>query len=161
MSVIHVLLLKRAEEYMRSTGIADTVLFGPEPEFFLFDDVKYKSDMSGSMYKIDSVEAAWNSDKDYEGGNMGHRPGVKGGYFPCSPVDSSQDWRSATCLVLEEMGQVVEAHHHEVATAGQNEIATRFNTLVRKADEIQVTNMLFTTLLTHTVKQRHSCLSQS
>ncbi|ASM48485.1 glutamine synthetase [Pseudoalteromonas espejiana DSM 9414] len=128
---------KRAEDYMKSTGIADTVLFGPEPEFFLFDDVKYKSDMSGSMYKIDSVEAAWNSDKDYEGGNTGHRPGVKGGYFPCSPVDSSQDWRSATCLVLEELGQVVEAHHHEVATAGQNEIATRFNTMVLKADEIQ------------------------
>jgi len=80
---------KRAEDYMRSTGIADTVLFGPEPEFFLFDDVKYKSDMSGSMYKVDAVEAAWNSDKDYEGGNTGHRPGVKGGYFPCSPVDSS------------------------------------------------------------------------
>ena len=128
---------KRAEEYMRSTGIADTVLFGPEPEFFLFDDVKYKSDMSGSMYKIDDIEASWNSDKDYEGGNKGHRPGVKGGYFPCSPVDSSQDWRSATCLVLEELGQVVEAHHHEVATAGQNEIATRFNTMVLKADEIQ------------------------
>ena len=128
---------KRAEDYMRSTGIADTVLFGPEPEFFLFDDVKYKSDMSGSMYKVDAVEAAWNSDKDYEGGNTGHRPGVKGGYFPCSPVDSSQDWRSATCLVLEELGQVVEAHHHEVATAGQNEIATRFNSMVLKADEIQ------------------------
>lgn len=88
---------KRAEEYMRSTGIADTVLFGPEPEFFLFDDVKFKTDMSGSMYKIDAEEACWNSDKDYEGGNTGHRPGVKGGYFPVAPVDSSQDWRSATC----------------------------------------------------------------
>ena len=129
---------KRAEEYMRSTGIADTVLFGPEPEFFLFDDVKYKTDMSGSMYKIDAQEACWNSDKDYEGGNTGHRPGVKGGYFPVAPVDSSQDWRSATCLVLEELGQVVEAHHHEVATAGQNEIATRFNTLTTKADETQI-----------------------
>jgi glutamine synthetase len=128
---------KRAEDYMRSTGIADTVLFGPEPEFFLFDDVKYKTDMSGSMYKIDAKEAAWNSDRDYEEGNTGHRPGVKGGYFPVSPVDSSQDWRSATCLVLEEMGHVVEAHHHEVATAGQNEIACRFNTMVIKADEIQ------------------------
>ena len=128
---------KRAEDYMRSTGIADTVLFGPEPEFFVFDDVKYKSDMSGSMYKIDSKQAAWNSDKEYADGNTGHRPGVKGGYFPVAPVDDFQDWRSATCLVLEEMGQVVEAHHHEVATAGQNEIATRFNTMVLKADEIQ------------------------
>ena len=128
---------KRAEEYMKSTGIADTVLFGPEPEFFVFDDVKYKSDMSGSMYKIDSKQAAWNSDKEYADGNTGHRPGIKGGYFPVAPVDDFQDWRSATCLVLEEMGQVVEAHHHEVATAGQNEIATRFNTMVLKADEIQ------------------------
>ncbi|MDU0113834.1 MAG: glutamine synthetase [Psychrosphaera sp.] len=129
---------KRAEAYMRAEGFADEVLIGPEPEFFLFDDVKYKSDMSGSMYSVDSVEAAWNSDKDYEGGNMGHRPGVKGGYFPVSPVDSSNDWRSATCLVMEEMGLVVEAHHHEVATAGQNEIACRFNTLVLKADETQI-----------------------
>jgi glutamine synthetase len=129
---------KRAEAYMRAEGFADEVLIGPEPEFFLFDDVKYKSDMSGSMYSVDSVEAAWNSDKDYEGGNMGHRPGVKGGYFPVSPVDSSNDWRSATCLVMEEMGLVVEAHHHEVATAGQNEIACRFNTLVNKADETQI-----------------------
>jgi len=129
---------KRAEAYMRAEGFADEVLIGPEPEFFLFDDVKYKSDMSGSMYSVDSVEAAWNSDKEYEGGNMGHRPGVKGGYFPVSPVDSSNDWRSATCLVMEEMGLVVEAHHHEVATAGQNEIACRFNTLVNKADETQI-----------------------
>ncbi|BEU01396.1 glutamine synthetase [Agarivorans sp. OAG1] len=129
---------KRAEEYMRSTGIADAAYFGPEPEFFLFDDVKYKTDMSGSMYKIDADEASWNSDKHFEDGNTGHRPGVKGGYFPVAPVDSSQDLRSAMCLVLEEMGQTVEAHHHEVATAGQNEIATKFNSIVEKADETQV-----------------------
>ena len=115
-------IAKRAEEYLRSTGIADTVLFGPEPEFFLFDD----------------IEGAWNSSTKYEGGNKGHRPGVKGGYFPVPPVDSSQDIRSTMCLIMEEMGLVVEAHHHEVATAGQNEIATRFNTMTKKADEIQI-----------------------
>jgi len=126
----------RAESYMQSTGIGDTAYFGPENEFFVFDDVKWNSDMGSCGYKVDSEEAGWNSEKAYEDGNIGHRPGVKGGYFPVPPVDSLQDMRSAMCLVLEEMGQETEVHHHEVATAGQCEIGTKFNTLVQKADEV-------------------------
>ncbi|MBE0469251.1 MAG: glutamate--ammonia ligase [Methyloprofundus sp.] len=129
-------IAKRAEAYLQSTGIADTAFFGPENEFFVFDDVRWNTDMGGCSYQIDSNEAGWNSAKVYEDGNIGHRPGVKGGYFPVPPVDSLQDMRSAMCLVLEEMGQITEVHHHEVATAGQCEIGVRFNTLVKKADEV-------------------------
>ena len=129
-------LAKRAEAYLKSTGIADTAFFGPENEFFIFDDVRWGTDMSGSFYKVDSEEAGWNSEKVYPDGNTGHRPGVKGGYFPVPPVDSFQDMRSAMCLTLEEMGMKTEVHHHEVATAGQCEIGVKFNTLVKKADEV-------------------------
>ena len=130
-------LARRAEAYLKSTGIGDTAFFGPENEFFIFDDVRWGADISGSFCKIDSSEAGWNSEKAYDGGNFGHRPGVKGGYFPVPPVDSMQDIRSAMCLNLEAMGLVPEVHHHEVATAGQAEIGVQFNTLVRKADEVQ------------------------
>jgi glutamine synthetase len=130
---------KRAEAYLASTGIADTAFFGPEPEFFVFDDVRWGSSMSGTFYKVDSDEAQWNSERVFEDGNMGHRPSVKGGYFPVPPVDSLNDLRAAMCLALEEMGVPVEVHHHEVATAGQCEIGTRFGPLVRRADMNQIT----------------------
>ncbi|HHM05726.1 MAG TPA: glutamate--ammonia ligase [Gammaproteobacteria bacterium] len=131
-------LAKRAEAYLKSTGIADTAYFGPEPEFFVLDDVRWGADMGGAFYKVDSEEASWNSERVFEDGNIGHRPGVKGGYFPVPPVDSLQDLRSAMCLALGEMGLKTEVHHHEVATAGQCEIGTQFNTLVRKADELLI-----------------------
>jgi glutamine synthetase type I len=127
-------IAKRAEAYLKSTGIGDTAYFGPEPEFFIFDQVHWSVDMSGCNVKITSEEASWASGQDFEGGNYGHRPGIKGGYFPVPPVDSLQDIRSAMCLALDEMGIEVEVHHHEVATAGQCEIGTKFNTLVKRAD---------------------------
>ncbi len=131
-------LAKRAEAYLKSSGIADTAYFGPENEFFIFDDVRWGAEMKGAFYSIDSSEAGWNSEKMYEDGNFGHRPGVKGGYFPVPPVDSLHDIRSAMCLTMEEMGLKTEVHHHEVATAGQCEIGVGFNSLVRKADEVQI-----------------------
>ncbi|MCZ6762188.1 MAG: glutamine synthetase beta-grasp domain-containing protein, partial [Gammaproteobacteria bacterium] len=106
-------LAKRAEVYLKSTGIADQAFFGPENEFFVFDDVRWGVQMAGTFYKIDSSEAGWNSEKAYHDGNFGHRPGVKGGYFPVPPVDSLQDLRSAMCLAMEDMGVETEVHHHE------------------------------------------------
>ncbi len=131
-------IAKRAEAYLKSTGLGDAAYFGPEPEFFIFDSVTWHDDMSGSHVKIRSEEAAWSSGEQTEVGNLGHRPKVKGGYFPVPPIDSLQDIRSAMCLALEEMGVPVEVHHHEVATAGQCEIGTRFSTLVKRADWTQV-----------------------
>jgi glutamine synthetase len=127
---------KRAEAYLKASGIADQAFFGPEPEFFIFDAVRWQNNMNASGFEIDSEEAAWSSNKKFEEGNSGHRPGVKGGYFPVAPVDSLGDIRGEICKILEGMGIEVEVHHHEVATAGQCEIGTRFNTLVRKADEL-------------------------
>jgi glutamine synthetase len=131
-------IAKRAEAYLKSTKVADTAFFGPEPEFFVLDDVRWGADMSGSFCKVDSEEASWNSERVFEDGNIGHRPTVKGGYFPVPPVDSLHDLRGAMCLGLEEMGVPVEVHHHEVATAGQCEIGTRFDTLVKRADQNQI-----------------------
>ena len=129
---------KRAEAYLGSTGIGDTVFFGPEPEFFVFDDVKFSVEMKGASYAVNSEEAAWASGDDFEEGNTGHRPRVKGGYFPVPPVDSLHDIRAAMCSAMEQMGLDVEVHHHEVGTAGQCEIGVKFNTMVAKADEVQI-----------------------
>ncbi|MBT8140771.1 MAG: type I glutamate--ammonia ligase, partial [Gammaproteobacteria bacterium] len=130
-------IARRAEAYLQSTGIGDTAYFGPENEFFVFDDVRWSTAINNTSFKIDSEEGEWNTDKHFEDGNIGHRPGIKGGYFPVPPVDSLHDIRGAMCNALEEMGLKTEVHHHEVATAGQCEIGVEFNTLVRKADEVQ------------------------
>ena len=129
---------KRAEAYLQATGLGDTAYFGPEPEFFVFDDVKWHADMSGAGYSVNSEEAAWASSHSFDDGNIGHRPGVKGGYFPVPPVDSLHDIRAAMCAAMTQMGLPVEVHHHEVGTAGQCEIGVKFNTLVQKADEVQI-----------------------
>lgn len=127
-------IAKRAEAFLVESGIGSTAYFGPEPEFFVFDSVHWGIDQSGCHVKIESEEAAWSSSIKYEGGNTGHRPNVKGGYFPLAPVDSLHDLRSEICLTLEALGIPTEVHHHEVATAGQCEIGTRFSSLVERGD---------------------------
>jgi len=131
-------LAARAEAYLKSTGVADTAYFGPENEFFVFDNVSWEDSMQSVGFKIDSEEGHWNTAREHADGNIGHRPRVKGGYFPVPPVDSLHDIRSAMCLAIEDMGVSTEIHHHEVATAGQCEIGAKFNTLVQKADEVQI-----------------------
>ncbi len=130
-------IAKRAEAYLKETGIGDTAFFGPEPEFFIFDDVRWNTDQSGTFFKINEYEAPWNSGAKIDGGNKGHRPTVKGGYFPVPPVDSMHDMRGEMSMILESLGIPVEVHHHEVAGPGQNELGTRFSTLVQRADWTQ------------------------
>ena len=132
-------IARRAEAYLKSSGIADQAFFGPEPEYFIFDSVRFANEMGNTFFHVESEEAAWNSGKDYEGGNSGYRPGVKGGYFPVPPVDSLHDIRAEMVKTLEQIGIEVEVHHHEVATAGQCEIGTKFNSMVKKADELLAT----------------------
>ena len=128
---------KKAEAYVKSSGVGDTVYFGPEPEFFIFDDVRYSVDMNATGFAIDSKEGPYNTATDYEAGNMGHRPGVKGGYFPVAPVDSEQDMRSEMLTVMKEMGLPMEKHHHEVAPS-QHELGMIFGTMTQQADRVQM-----------------------
>ena len=127
----------KAEAYMNSTGVGDTVYFGPEAEFFVFDSVRFGSSQEHTFYKIDSEEGPWSSTKEFEEGNFGHRPGPKGGYFPIPPVDSMTDLRAEMTTVMIEMGLDMEKHHHEVAPS-QNELGIKFNSLLAAADDLQV-----------------------
>ncbi len=126
---------RKAQAYLQSTGIGDTAYFGPEAEFFIFDDVRYDTGVNEGYYHIDSVEGQWNTGKD-EGPNLGHKQRYKGGYFPCPPNDTLQDIRSEMVLTMQECGIAVECHHHEVGTAGQVEIDMRFQPLVTMADHL-------------------------
>ncbi|HEX4204239.1 MAG TPA: type I glutamate--ammonia ligase [Ktedonobacteraceae bacterium] len=141
---------QKAEAYLRSTGIADTCFFGPEAEFYVFDDVRYASTDNVQYAEVDSDEATWNSSRDREGSqNLGHRMRVKGGYFPVAPNDTLQDLRTEMALKLEELGVPVETQHHEVGAAGQCEIDIRFNTLLKSADNI----MLFKYIVKNTARK--------
>jgi glutamine synthetase len=126
----------KAEAYLKSTGIGDTAYFGPEAEFFIFDDVRYSVTPAKVAYQIDADQAAWNTDSEYEMGNLAHRPGHKGGYFPVNPMDEGQDIRSEMLSTMKRMGMKVDKHHHEVATC-QHELGLIFNTLTTQADNIQ------------------------
>jgi len=126
---------KKAEEYLKSTGIADTSYWGPELEFFIFDDIRFDQTENAGFYYIDSIEGEWNSGRD-EGPNLGYKPRFKEGYFPVPPHDSFQDMRSEMVLEMKRVGINVEVHHHEVASAGQAEIDMRFDTLVKMADNV-------------------------
>ena len=126
----------KAEAYLATTGIADTAFFAPEAEFYIFDDVRFKTSQNEGFYHIDSIEGAWNTGRSEEGGNRGYKPRYKGGYFPVSPVDHLADLRDRMVLDLEEVGLEVERAHHEVGTAGQQEINYRFDTLLKAADDV-------------------------
>ncbi len=127
---------EKAEAYLKSSGIGDVAYFGPEAEFFLFDDVRYSNSINKVSYEVDATDASWNTDTEYEMGNMGHRPGVKGGYFPVNPVDESQDLRSEMLSTMKRLGMKVDKHHHEVASC-QHELGLIFDSLTKQADELQ------------------------
>jgi glutamine synthetase len=126
----------KAEAYLKASGVGDTSYFGPEAEFFIFDDVRYSTSMNKVSFEVDAADAAWNTDAEFEMGNMGHRPGVKGGYFPVPPIDSAQDMRSEMLSTMRDIGMKVDKHHHEVASC-QHELGLIFGTLTHQADEIQ------------------------
>ena len=127
---------EKAEAYLKSSGVGDVAYMGPEAEFFLFDNVKFSNEMNKVPFEVDALDAAWNTDTDYEMGNTGHRPGVKGGYFPVNPIDDGQDIRSEMLSTMKRLGMKVDKHHHEVASC-QHELGLIFNSLTKQGDELQ------------------------
>jgi glutamine synthetase len=139
---------QRGEKYLQSTGIADAAVFGPEAEFFIFDEVRFDHKSNGTFYSIDSEEAIWNTGRE-EMPNLGNKIRNKEGYFPVAPIDTQQDIRTEMCLLMEQLGIKVERQHHEVATGGQAEIDFRFDTLVKTADNM----MLYKYIIKNVAKQ--------
>ncbi len=129
-------IARKAENYLMQSGIGDTAYFGPEAEFFIFNDARFSTGTNHGFYEVDSVEGSWNSGRDEDGANLAYKPRTGGGYFPVPPTDSLQDVRTEMCLVMQKLGITIEAHHHEVATGGQAEIDMKFETLVRMADQL-------------------------
>ncbi|MFW8592886.1 type I glutamate--ammonia ligase [Cribrihabitans neustonicus] len=127
---------QKAEAYLKASGIGDAAYMGPEAEFFLFDDVRFSNSINKVSYEVDATDASWNTDTEYEMGNMGHRPGLKGGYFPVNPTDEAQDLRSEMLSTMKRLGMKVDKHHHEVASC-QHELGLIFDTLTKQADELQ------------------------
>ncbi|NOC82778.1 MULTISPECIES: type I glutamate--ammonia ligase [unclassified Ruegeria] len=127
---------QKAEAYLKSSGIGDVAYMGPEAEFFLFDDVRFSNSINKVSFEVDATDASWNTDTEYEMGNMGHRPGVKGGYFPVNPIDEAQDLRSEMLSTMKRLGMKVDKHHHEVASC-QHELGLVFDSLTKQADELQ------------------------
>ena len=127
---------QKAEAYLKSSGIGDVAYMGPEAEFFLFDDVRYSTSINKVSYEVDATDASWNTDTEYEMGNMGHRPGVKGGYFPVNPIDEAHDLRGEMLSTMKRLGMKVDKHHHEVASC-QHELGLIFGSLTKQADELQ------------------------
>ena len=127
---------EKAEAYLKSSGVGDVAYMGPEAEFFLFDNVRFSNDMNKVSFEVDALDASWNTDTDYEMGNTGHRPGIKGGYFPVNPVDDGQDIRSEMLSTMKRLGMTVDKHHHEVASC-QHELGLIFNSLTKQGDELQ------------------------
>lgn len=127
---------EKAEAYLKSSGIGDVAYMGPEAEFFLFDDVRFSNSINKVSYEVDATDASWNTDTEYEMGNMGHRPGLKGGYFPVNPTDEAHDLRAEMLSTMKRLGMKVDKHHHEVASC-QHELGLIFGTLTKQADELQ------------------------
>ena len=127
---------EKAEAYLKSSGVGDVAYMGPEAEFFLFDNVRFSNDMNKVSFEVDALDASWNTDTDYEMGNTGHRPGIKGGYFPVNPIDDGQDIRSEMLSTMKRLGMKVDKHHHEVASC-QHELGLIFNSLTKQGDELQ------------------------